>query len=173
MKIYVVRHGETDWNGKKLQGRTDIDLNSNGIKQANDLKNNIGDKIKDIDLIISSPLIRAKHTAEILSDGRVPIIYNEKIIERAFGELEGMELGNDKNIVTFINELYDLNIKKNYKGLEDFSTLFERISSFFEDIKNEYKDKTIMLVTHGGAMRAIHAYFNGIPENRTCLSSRI
>ncbi len=68
MKLFVVRHGETDWNvERRLQGQTDIELNENGIRQANKLKQDLNDKDCNIDLIISSPLKRAKKTAEIIS----------------------------------------------------------------------------------------------------------
>lgn len=50
-KLYIVRHGETDWNVKSLlQGRTDIDLNDNGLKQAQQTRNKIN--IDDIDVVI-------------------------------------------------------------------------------------------------------------------------
>ena len=66
MKIYVVRHGQTNWNVKgKIQGKSDIELNEKGIEQAKELKELI--KNYDINLIISSPLKRAKQTAEIIN----------------------------------------------------------------------------------------------------------
>ena len=65
MKIYVVRHGQTDWNvAGKCQGRTDIELNNTGIEQAKNTKEQL--KNYNIDLIICSPLKRAIKTAEIL-----------------------------------------------------------------------------------------------------------
>lgn len=89
MKIYLTRHGETDWNIKhgnqkindnaKTLPVTDddfIDINSTGIKQANEL----AEKLKNvsIDLIICSPLPRAKQTAEIIAKGRdIPIIFDK------------------------------------------------------------------------------------------------
>ena len=79
MKIYVTRHGQTDWNLEgKTQGRVDIELNEVGIKQAKQTKEKL--KNIDIDLIICSPLKRAKKTAEIINEGRnIPIIYDEEI----------------------------------------------------------------------------------------------
>ena len=66
MKIYVMRHGQTDWNlAGKAQGRTDIELNDTGIEQAKQTKKQI-DNYK-IDLIICSPLKRARKTAEIIN----------------------------------------------------------------------------------------------------------
>ena len=69
MKLYIIRHGETSWNKqKKLQGQRDIMLNDAGIRLAE----LTGEGMKDIDfdLVISSPLIRAKQTAELVMAGR-------------------------------------------------------------------------------------------------------
>ena len=74
MKLYIIRHGETSWNKqKKLQGQRDIMLNDAGIRLAE----LTGEGMKDIDfdLVISSPLIRAKQTAELVMAGRhLPMI---------------------------------------------------------------------------------------------------
>ena len=66
MKILVTRHGQTDWNlDKKVQGKADIELNEKGRQQAEETKKLLD--YKDIDLIICSPLIRARQTAEIIN----------------------------------------------------------------------------------------------------------
>lgn len=107
MNIYVTRHGETDWNkklisemeGKQLNGllATDddnIELNEKGIEQAKEIKERI--KNKKIDLIICSPLIRAKQTARIVNENRnIPIIYDKKISVRKFGEFKGKKANID------------------------------------------------------------------------------
>ena len=81
MKIYTVRHGQTEWNKKGLyQGKTDVPLNEEGKKQAMLVKEKLKDK--KIDLIISSPLKRAKETAEIISDFKIKIITDSLIVER-------------------------------------------------------------------------------------------
>lgn len=73
MKIYFVRHGQTDWNIQhRLQGSADIPLNKTGINQAQILKEKINNL--DIDFIISSPLKRAVDTANIInSDKHLPL----------------------------------------------------------------------------------------------------
>ena len=71
-KLFIVRHGETDWNVKKLlQGKTDIELNENGIKQAEELIYKLD--FNNIDIVISSPLKRAKQTATIIVSNRLDI----------------------------------------------------------------------------------------------------
>lgn len=90
MKIYLIRHGETSWNTLgRLQGRTDIELNENGIRLAKIT----GEKLKDVhfDLAIASPLKRAYETAGlVLGDRNIPILTDERIEEISFGEWEGL-----------------------------------------------------------------------------------
>ncbi len=155
MKIYVTRHGQTDWNVEgKTQGRADIELNEVGISQAKQTKEAL--KNKNIDLIICSPLKRAKQTAEIINEGRnIPIIYDEQIMERNFGEFEGKKIKFD--------EFWDYNINPKYEKAETIKEIIGRISNFLDGIKGKYKDKNILLVTHGGVSIAINCYFKGIP----------
>ncbi len=93
MNLYVIRHGQTEWNVmKKMQGSIDIPLNKKGIKQAYITKKNL-DHIS-IDVIFCSPLKRAKQTAEIINKGRnLEIIYDERLKERNYGEFEGEQTG--------------------------------------------------------------------------------
>lgn len=86
--LYIMRHGKTDWNAKhKLQGRTDIPLNEEGIQMAEQAK----EKYKDVnfDICYCSPLVRAKQTAEIVLEGRnIPIVYDDRLMEMCFGVYE-------------------------------------------------------------------------------------
>ena len=88
MKMYIIRHGQTPWNARKcLQGRSDVDLNENGIYLAE----LTGKALRDVtfDMAFTSPLIRAKHTAQCILGGReVPIIEDERLIEISFGIYE-------------------------------------------------------------------------------------
>ena len=69
MKVYFMRHGETDWNiVKRLQGTTDIPLNENGISLAKISAENMKNAGIQFDEIFSSPLNRAVHTAEIINE---------------------------------------------------------------------------------------------------------
>lgn len=162
--LYETRHGETDWNlYGKVQGKADIELNAKGIEQAKQTM----DKLKEekIDFIICSPLKRARQTAEIInSEKNISIIFDERISERDFGEMEGMHK-EDFDFQAFWN--YKKNV--NYEKAENIRVFFNRIFLFLEDIKKKYKDKNILLVTHGGVSIAINCCFNGIPESGACL----
>ncbi|MBP5726927.1 MAG: histidine phosphatase family protein, partial [Clostridia bacterium] len=88
--LYIIRHGKTDWNVRhKMQGRTDIPLNEEGRQMAEAAR----EEYRDIhfDICFSSPLIRAKETAEILlRDRNIPILTDDRLLEMSFGRFEGV-----------------------------------------------------------------------------------
>lgn len=78
-KIYIIRHGKTDWNDKGLlQGTTDIELNEEGIKETKGLVKKID--LSKIDICFCSPLKRARQTAEILIGNKINIIYDQVLV---------------------------------------------------------------------------------------------
>ena len=89
MKIYLVRHGETDWNqAGLLQGQTDIALNAQGLEQAHDAAERL--KKVPFEIAFCSPLIRAKRTAEIIiGDRKITLTTDERLRELNFGPWEG------------------------------------------------------------------------------------
>ena len=153
--IYVTRHGQTDWNTqKRVMGRCDEPLNNNGINQAIETKNNLLNK--DIDLIICSPLLRAKQTANIINEGRnIPIVYDNRIIERDFGEFEGMQTCDFD-----FNNYWNYYKNDQYQKAENIQLFFERVYSFLDYIIKKYSDKNVLIVTHGGVSIPIACYFN-------------
>src|SRR5579883_2927795 len=88
-RLVVFRHGETDLNRKGIiQGRTNAPLNDNGIQQARDLAQRL--RLYPIQAILTSPMLRAKQTAEIVQEHiRVPLYYEEKLVEANCGIHEG------------------------------------------------------------------------------------
>lgn len=159
MKLYITRHGQTDGNVNKIMdGIRDIDLNKTGIEQAEKTR----DILKDIkfDLIICSPLIRTKHTMEIININNYPVIFDERIIERDCGEFTG------KSFESLDRDLYwNYHDKTIYEKAENIEHLFSRVYVFLDEIKEKYKDKNILLVTHEGVTKTINCYFNGVPED--------
>ena len=164
MRLLLTRHGQTDWNVQgRIQGKTDIELNNTGIKQAEETREKLLNY--DIDYIISSPLKRAKKTAEIIGKGRnIPIIIDERIEERAFGEFEG----KTRNEMDF-SLLWNYRVNKKFEKAESVGEVFNRVNNFLENLKEEYPDKTVLLVTHGGISVPIRVYFEGIPEGMEVL----
>lgn len=91
MHLYVVRHGSTYNNVNGLiNGRNDIDINDKGIEDAKIASLILQDI--SFDRVISSPLLRAKHTADIIVNGRLPISYDERITERDAGVMKALEV---------------------------------------------------------------------------------
>ncbi len=160
MKLLIVRHGKTDWNKeKRAAGLTDIKLNKEGEEQAEVLR----DKLKDthIDVIISSPLIRAVRTAEIINENHnLDILIDEDLIERNLGIYEGQP--NEQEIFNEIR-YYTKNVPVE-KG-EDCKTYTKRVFNFLDKVIDEYKDKadTVLIVSHGFFLRSANWYFNGLP----------
>lgn len=163
MNIYVIRHGQTDWNVAGLyQGHSDIPLNNNGITQASILN----ETLKDIhfDAVFSSPLSRAYNTAKIcLSNRNIPIIINNNLIERSFGELEGHSSSEFNDCSNDLLLDYSQNYS-NYK-IEPIRDLFKRVFAFLDSLIETYKYKNVLLVTHSAITIAIECYFNGIPKD--------
>ena len=84
MKLYVIRHGRTKCNDEnKYNGKLDEDINETGIEQAKKASEEV--KNLDIDLIICSPLLRTRHTCELVNINNVPVIYDKRLEERDCG----------------------------------------------------------------------------------------
>lgn len=158
--IYLTRHGQTDWNvQKKVMGRCDEPLNKNGREQARQTKELLSNIA--FDLIICSPLLRAKETAQIINQDRnIKIEYDDRIIERDFGELEGLET-KEFDFDGFWN-YYKNNI---YDRAENIQKFFKIIYGFLDDISIKYADKNVLIVAHGGVSIPFNCYFsNNIPN---------
>ena len=149
--LYIIRHGKTDWNALlKLQGKTDIPLNSEGIEMARTAKKQV-DKIH-FDICYSSPLSRAFDTAQILLENTsTPIVTDNRLSELSFGEYEGIEN-------TYHNPEYPISVLFNTpeqyvaaKGAESLDSLYQRTGEF---LKEEVFPKlncgqNILIVGHG------------------------
>ncbi len=168
MEILLTRHGQTEWNVlHKVQGKADIELNEEGIKQANKAKELLQNEA--IDLILCSPLTRAVQTANIINrDRNIPMIITEGMSERDFGEFEGMTKA-EFDFEGFWS--YKQNLQ--YQKAENIRSFFERVYSFLDDVQLKYKGKRILLVAHGGISIPVNCYFNGIPDTDDLLSLTI
>ena len=107
MKLYVIRHGQTKCNKEnKYNCRLDEDINEIGIKQAEEASKIV--KNLDIDLIICSPMIRTKHTCEIVNVNNIPVIYDERIMERDGGVLTNTTI--DETGIAYIKTSHCLSL---------------------------------------------------------------
>jgi len=163
-KIYIVRHGKTDWNELGLlQGKTDIELNKEGIKQAIELREKID--LSNIDVCICSPLKRTKQTAEIIIQNRMPIQYDDMLVERCFGDYEGKPID-----FSLIGEQWDYKKNDSSCNIESLQDCLARAKKFVDKINKEYDNKNILIVSHGGFIKALHFCLVGYDENTDFLS---
>ena len=155
MKIYLVRHGETDWNqAGLLQGQTDIALNAQGLEQAREA----AERLKEVpfDIAFCSPLIRAKRTAEtIIGDRKITLTADERLRELNFGPWEGVDIRTIKDAASqpFTNP-------GSYippEGAESFAQLYKRSGEFVDQVllPLEGTYETVLVVAHGGVNRSI------------------
>lgn len=145
--IYIVRHGQTDWNVEhRKQGQIDIPLNEAGKNEAR----LCGEKIATlhIDQIISSDLSRAKETANIINEFfSVPVHFDSRLREINFGDLQGI-FGKDMT-----EELWHiLNYEPKKIHAESLGEVCERVKSFFAELDST---KDTLIVTHGGVIRMV------------------
>ena len=155
-KLILVRHGQTEMNAQKLYfGKLNPPLNDLGISQAYEAK----DKLLNInyDIIYSSPLERAKQTAEICNYLDKKIIFDTNLEEINFGIFEGLNFKQ-------ISEKYPNEVKKmkedwknfNYITGESPNEMFQRAISF---LKNLDFSKNNLIVAHWGIINCIISYF--------------
>ncbi len=152
MKIYVARHGETEYNRKRLlMGQMDIPLNEKGVKQAEKLAKSL--KNKGITAIYSSDLSRAFKTAEIVGEELgLPIKGVKDFQEHSLGKLDGSEWTDEFETMTkeeFEEHMMDA-------GAEDLDEFYNRVwNKFQEVVGNHPVDENLLLVMHGGCTRVI------------------
>ena len=149
MKLYLIRHGETDWNKlEKCQGVSDIPLNTNGIRQAKDLAYSLRDE--ELSVIYSSDLSRAITTAkEVAKYHSADVKIDERFREMDQGEFEGLEFRN-------LREKYGDILKKwrdepetlRIPGGETLTEVQERAWNGINNLLNLYNEGSVLLVSH-------------------------
>lgn len=147
MDVYVIRHGETDWNVEgKLQGREDIPLNENGILQAIECQKALR-KITFV-TIQTSPLLRAKKTAEIIAlPHECPLVINYNLIERDYGRLSGLT-PRERQIVE--RQEYPTKV-------EPWDVLALRAYNTVQNLAKLYPQGSVAVVSHGAWINALLA----------------
>ena len=145
-------------NTLKQYNTVDEDLTELGIEQAEELRKKI--KNMNFDVIIYSPLNRAKHTAKIININDTKIIYEERIRERSFGNLSGRPLE-----VTNREEYWNYNTTIQYGTSEDIRLFFKRVYRFLDELKTK-NYKNILVVAHSGVSKAFSAYFEGVQDGK-------
>ena len=163
MVLYVVRHGQTDWNVEnRFQGHTNTHLTKLGKQQAE----NLALSLKDIhlDAILSSPLQRAIDTASIINQYKhLPITIEPRLIERSFGDFEGLD--DISQFGCSIHTLLNYNLNYDLHNVEPIQDLFKRVDSLLIDLEKNFSNKQILLSTHGGIVQVIESILKKLPKS--------
>ena len=156
MKIYVTRHGQTDYNKDEIiLGVTDLPLNDTGMAQARELAENAA-KLGDIDIIVSSPMKRALTTAKAVAERcGLDIVTDERLREWDYGEYEGKSRFTEG----FAENKVNFGVRMGKTG-ESLMQLAHRVYSAVDEIIEKYPDKNVLIVSHGGVCRVIETYFH-------------
>ena len=153
MRLYVARHGQTLWNVQnKVCGRTDIPLTEEGHRQAELLAERISGL--EIDMILASPMLRARQTAEPTARLKhLTILTDDRLIEQDYGIYEGV----DRRDPGFLSNKRQFAFR--YPGGESMMDVAHRVYDLIEELRTSYSDKNVLLVCHGGVCRLIRTYF--------------
>ena len=156
MKIYSTRHGQTAYNKQEIiLGTTDIDLDETGEKQAQELAEKINE-LGNIDLMIVSPMKRAMKTARAVAEKcGIDMVIDERLREWDYGEFEGKSRFTEG----FAENKINFGVRMGKSG-ESLLQLSHRVYAALDDIISRYRDKNVLIVSHGGICRVIETYFN-------------
>lgn len=153
MKFYVVRHCSTRYSEEKIYcGNTDAPLSEAGLKEAERLTETA--KGYHIDLVLASPLMRARDTARAIVGNRdIPILYDERLKERNFGDFEG------KSVERPEGKVFRYSFALKYPSGESNLQIAARVYGLLDEIKDRYAGKSVVIVSHGSVCRLIRTYF--------------
>ena len=146
-QLGLFRHGQTNWNiDLRLQGTADVPMNETGIAQVEKAAALLADYSWDV--ILSSPLGRAKHSAQIIQNvlGHKDVIVEDLLLERAFGIGEGLDYKSWQEKFAHLDEI---------PGAESASSVAERSKKLLEFVHSEYQGAKILAVSHGALIRFV------------------
>lgn len=154
--LYIIRHGQTELNTKMLmQGRSDHPLNETGFAQAREAAERFDEMGASIDIVYTSPLIRAVQTAELIAPD-AKVVIDERLIEMDYGPYEGMDLRNPApEVMAFFMDFVNVPAPD---GMEPLPDVVSRLGSFLDEIKEAAADANVLISTHAIAMKGALEY---------------
>ncbi len=160
MRLYLVRHGQTDWNlQKRAQGHTDIPLDETGLAQAQ----RVGQAFLDLPVqrILTSDLKRAYQTADAIARAtKIQPLIDPKLRERGFGEWEGMSFAEIGIHFGFQADFKNVGRHEiTPPGGESYVEVWQRVQSVVDEVMQSKIDTAI--VAHGGTCALLLAMFLG------------
>ena len=152
--IYLVRHGETDWNlFKRCNGVTDTFLNKTGFGQAKRQAENLAGV--NFDACYCSPQTRARQYCEIINSG--PVFFDDRLAEIICGDFEGLEETAE------MMKAFWIAAQTGDKGVERMDAFIARNCELCEAITKNHRGENVLIVTHAANARAINYFFTGKP----------
>jgi probable phosphoglycerate mutase len=159
--LLLVRHGETDWNRDgRWQGGSDTRLNELGREQARALA---GELDGSIDVLYSSDLARASETAEIVAERLgLEVRLDPRLRERSFGSWEGLTSPEIEERFPDAHRRWQAGEGPGADDAEPFDAFADRVSGFLTDVLDRHPAESVLIVSHGGSIRVIHALAAGL-----------
>ena len=169
MKLYFVRHGETDSNRDGIMQGQSINqqLNDRGVRTCLSLKNKLSST--SFDTCYTSPMLRAWSTALIIAGEKCIVQEDSRLIERYLGDFEGKERAEYD-----MSKFWDYELDSTDNVVESIRSLISRCRSFLEYILDKYDDSSnVLIVSHAGIIRCFHYLLSGSISNKDLLTLSI
>ncbi len=159
--LLLVRHGETDWNRDgRWQGGSDTSLNDVGREQARALADELDGNISTV---YSSDLARARETAEIVvANIGLPVQIDPRLRERGFGSWEGLTTTEIEERFGDAHRRWVASEGAGADDAETFEDFFARVNDFLADLLRLHPGEEVLVISHGGSIRVIHALSTGV-----------
>lgn len=167
MRLIIMRHGETKWNTEhRIQGHTDIPLDERGHRQAEAIAERLTGM--EIDAVYASPLQRALMTGEhIASRNRCPLIEEPRLIERNFGEWEGLRMEEvEREQPEKWRQWIEAPTRCEIPKCETLESVLERSLVCAEQIIKRHSGKNVVIVSHANPVKLLLMYYTGIPLDK-------
>ncbi len=162
-RLLLVRHGDTALNSaERYWGSTDVELSSDGIKQAEKLRDRLASE--KIDAIYSSNLKRASVTAEIIGSSHgLEVITCPELREVDFGKLEGLKFDEVRQLYPKVAELWAKRSPKlRYPAGDSVDDLTNRVSIFASMLGQHAIEETVLIAAHSGVLRTLMCQLMGL-----------
>jgi len=158
-----VRHGKTKLNStQRYWGRTDVELSTAGLRQAERLRDRLAGE--RIDAIYSSDLKRASKTAKVIaSPHQVDVVPCVELREIDFGSIEGLTYEEICQLYPEVAKLWaERDPKPKYPGGESRDEFDNRVAKFLDKLKKHEAEETLLIVAHSGVLRTLMCQLLGI-----------
>ena len=160
-RVLLVRHGDIAADMSRYWGHTDVSLNDDGIRQAEQLAHRVAGE--DIDVVYSSDLRRAADSAAIIAAcHQLSVVTCPELREIMFGQCEGLAFAEMKDRYPETEDIWNANGQHiRFPGGESVLALTERVTTFAERLRCE-SYRSALVVAHGGSLRVLICCLAGL-----------